>query len=223
MKKSRSEKILDAAREIFLSRGYHATAMDAIASRAGYSKRTIYLDYDNKDALFISVGVGGLEILVERLRTVPQEGAGIEEVVNGLLEVVFEFSRQNGDYLRVFFAEATPDIVANCPERLRRRLAGLERTILGMVAAQVERAIEGGVIAPTDPWEAAGIFIGSVMGIILLSMAGSQTVYSRQTLDSMARKAAWLIWRGMYADNPAMKGDELLGRRASASPPGAEA
>ncbi|MBI5845098.1 MAG: TetR/AcrR family transcriptional regulator [Deltaproteobacteria bacterium] len=202
MKKTRAEKVLDAAREIFLTKGYHGTAMDAIAARAGYSKRTIYLDYDNKDALFISVGVEGLEILVERLRKAHQAEAGIEEVINGLLEVVFEFSHQNSDYLRVFFAETSPDIVANCPESIRSRLAGLERSILGMVAGQVERAIEMNVIAPTDPWEAAGIFIGAVLGIILLSMAGSQTVYSSQTLDSMARKAAWLIWRGMYADQP---------------------
>ncbi|MEW5736116.1 MAG: TetR/AcrR family transcriptional regulator [Thermodesulfobacteriota bacterium] len=202
MKKSRAEKILEAATELFLTKGYHATSMDEIAARAGYSKRTLYLDYDNKDDLFVTVGAGGLEKLVERLRRVPQDNPTIEEFIDGLLKEVFAFSRENHQYFHVFFSEATPDVIANCPEKLKRRVAGMERAILGMVVAQVDRAKEAKLIANIDSWEAAGIFIGSVTGIVLLSMAGSQTVFSQTKLDSMARKAAGLIWRGLQHQPP---------------------
>jgi hypothetical protein len=48
-----------------------------------------------------------------------------------------------------------------------------------------------------DPWETAGILTGAATGIILLSMGGSQSVFTRQTRQTLARKAVSTIWRGL--------------------------
>ena len=40
--------IVDAARELFLERGYAATTMDAIAKEAGVAVSTVYAIYKNK-------------------------------------------------------------------------------------------------------------------------------------------------------------------------------
>ncbi|WP_158637967.1 TetR/AcrR family transcriptional regulator [Sphingomonas ginsenosidivorax] len=47
--------ILDAARALFLSRGYANTSMDAVAARAAVSKGTVYARYPNKGELFRAV------------------------------------------------------------------------------------------------------------------------------------------------------------------------
>ena len=59
-----------------------------------------------------------------------------------------------------------------------------------------------GLIGPVDPWETAGMLTGAATGIILLSMAGSQTVFSDETRHSLARKAVATFWRGLAAASP---------------------
>lgn len=44
--------ILDAAKRLFVERGYNATSMDAVASVARVSKLTVYSHFGDKDALF---------------------------------------------------------------------------------------------------------------------------------------------------------------------------
>jgi len=47
--------IIDAAQALFLDSGFGATSMDAVAERAGVSKRTVYSHFDSKESLFGSV------------------------------------------------------------------------------------------------------------------------------------------------------------------------
>ena len=48
-------QIIQAAGTLFLEAGYGATSMDAIAAKAGVSKRTVYAHFANKEALFIAI------------------------------------------------------------------------------------------------------------------------------------------------------------------------
>jgi TetR/AcrR family transcriptional regulator, mexJK operon transcriptional repressor len=57
-------RILEAARALFLSEGYGATSVEAIAQRAGISKRTFYARFDDKADVFEAV----LHDVVESLR-----------------------------------------------------------------------------------------------------------------------------------------------------------
>lgn len=47
--------MVGAARTLFLRQGYAGTTMDEIAALAGLTKRTVYNNYVDKDALFIEV------------------------------------------------------------------------------------------------------------------------------------------------------------------------
>lgn len=49
------EKLLVAARELFASRGYHATTTALLADRTGIAEGTIYRHFDGKDALYSAV------------------------------------------------------------------------------------------------------------------------------------------------------------------------
>jgi AcrR family transcriptional regulator len=49
--KSKQEAILTAAVELFVERGFHGTAVPAVAKRAGVSTGTIYNYFDSKEAL----------------------------------------------------------------------------------------------------------------------------------------------------------------------------
>lgn len=47
--------VLDAAEKVFIELGYAKTSMDGVAECAGVSKRTIYSNFRNKEALFAAV------------------------------------------------------------------------------------------------------------------------------------------------------------------------
>src|SRR5213083_2247822 len=51
-KDARPDEILAAALEVFSDRGFAATKLEDIARRAGVTKGTIYLYFENKQALF---------------------------------------------------------------------------------------------------------------------------------------------------------------------------
>lgn len=60
--------ILKAARDLFLTEGYHRTSVDAVASKANVSKRTIYDYYGNKRALFLAVIDEAGELLMNSIQ-----------------------------------------------------------------------------------------------------------------------------------------------------------
>jgi AcrR family transcriptional regulator len=66
-----TERILDAATELFLRDGYGAASLEAVASAAGVSKRTLYARFAGKPALF--------QVVVARLvaRWLPAFDAGL--------------------------------------------------------------------------------------------------------------------------------------------------
>src|SRR5262245_31836616 len=47
--------VVDAARTLFLRKGYAGTTMEEIAALAGLAKRTVYNNYADKDALFTQI------------------------------------------------------------------------------------------------------------------------------------------------------------------------
>ena len=54
-KYARPEEILAAALDLFVERGFATTRLDYVAARAGVSKGTLYLYFENKEDLFKAV------------------------------------------------------------------------------------------------------------------------------------------------------------------------
>ncbi len=61
------QRILWSAREVFLESGFERASMDAVASRAGTTKRTVYAHFENKEALFVATFEMLRGIFLERL------------------------------------------------------------------------------------------------------------------------------------------------------------
>src|SRR5918998_3174665 len=83
------EKILNAAREMFVRRGYEATTMRAIADRIEYTPTAIYHHFRSKQALLTELcsidfrslagafqRIGRIEDPVERLRRIREGDLG---------------------------------------------------------------------------------------------------------------------------------------------------
>jgi AcrR family transcriptional regulator len=82
------QRILDTARDLFLAQGYGSTSIEAVAVRAGISKRTLYHRFDDKAALFAAV----VHEIIERIRPPPSvpliEGATLRDVLRRLAGMI---------------------------------------------------------------------------------------------------------------------------------------
>src|ERR1700741_4310120 len=54
-KDARPQELLAAALDLFVERGFASTRLEDVARRAGVSKGTLYLYYENKEELFKAV------------------------------------------------------------------------------------------------------------------------------------------------------------------------
>jgi AcrR family transcriptional regulator len=49
------QDLLNAAETCFVTRGFHATSVDEVAERAGYTKGAVYSNFASKEDLFFGV------------------------------------------------------------------------------------------------------------------------------------------------------------------------
>jgi AcrR family transcriptional regulator len=71
----RKEQIVDAARVLFVRHGYRRNSMSDIAEQAGIAKRTLYLHFQSKDAIFRAVLDGCQEVVRARARAAVDDTA----------------------------------------------------------------------------------------------------------------------------------------------------
>jgi AcrR family transcriptional regulator len=141
------EELLTAAEACFVSRGFHATSVDQVAERAGYTKGAVYSNFAAKEDLFFAV----YERRVERALTEVVPGlrqAGAQGAFDQLATATIERRDRDDGWLAVFF-EFWGHVVRH-PE-LRARFAAIHARFLEPLAEAVQRLAEDRVRAlPAD-------------------------------------------------------------------------
>jgi len=104
------EKILDAARELFIAEGYEGVSMRKIADKIEYSPTAIYVHFKDKDELF-------LEICHEDFRRLAQAFVAIGQIADPIERLkkigyaYFEFGSKNPNHYRTMFMTPHPPIL----------------------------------------------------------------------------------------------------------------
>lgn len=82
-KKMREEEIIAAAEKIFCQKGFDESSMDEIATKAEFTKRTLYQYFTNKEDLYFAVALKGYKQLFSLLRQGAEKGdAGFIKLYN---------------------------------------------------------------------------------------------------------------------------------------------
>ncbi len=153
-------RILAAATEVFLERGFEGASMDAIQRRAGGSKATLYAHFPGKEALFAAI-LADLEqgpLSLEALRLDGKAARPLLEAVGlKVLQAACSpwYSRLQRRVLER--AEAAPEQAANF------FAAGPGRS-LDTLAALLARLHREGRLRCPRPQPAAVLFLGQVQG-----------------------------------------------------------
>jgi len=158
----RRHQLIEVAEEVFLERGYHAATMDDIARRAGMSKKTIYVMFQSKAALFHALLAARLAPLAT---PIPDDGRPHAEVLRLFLHSVARLvlSPRQMALTRLMIAESpqSPDVV-----RALRSQAVCNGD--GALEAWLARQLARGTLTLDDPREAAAMLFGMSIGELAL-------------------------------------------------------
>lgn len=157
------EKILDAATDLFLTHGYGATSIEAIAQRARISKRTLYHRFEDKPALFGAV----VHRIIDRLRPPADvrllDGANPQEILQRLAGIILRaaLSPQAIALHRLIVAESVrfPKLAAVVAQQ------GATEEAVKLIAGFLEREARAGNLSLDNPSFAAQQFLYMVVAL----------------------------------------------------------
>ena len=195
-KAERPQEILEAAFAEFSRNGYAMTTLDQIAERAGVTKGTIYVYFENKEHLFISMV---REITKTTLDIVHGMFESHEGSTADLLRAQFSFiyqhiveDRRRREVVRMLIAEAP-----RFPALADRYHDEILRPCLEMLRQAIQRGIDRGEIRNTAIVNSPQVVIAPIALVDLWMMMFD----NRQPLDIKAYFEAHLdlVLNGLLA------------------------
>lgn len=191
----RRTRVLDAARELFLARGYGDTTITAVATRAGFSKRTVYLDFESKDALFSAVCAQGMAGLRNNLSRVLDERRDVLEELEALGAAYLRFWEEEHALFRLLFVLADDETLGDSDA-----FAVEERAAIGVIARAIDRARAEGVLdRATDSWALAIVAWGSLTGVLTLAESSRRAALSGAPIEALYWQTFHTLVRGAAA------------------------
>jgi AcrR family transcriptional regulator len=180
-KAERPKEILESAFVEFSRNGYAATTLDQIAERAGVTKGTIYVYFENKEHLFISMV---REVMRVALDTVHEMFETHEGSTADLLHAQFSFiyqhiveDRRRREVVRMLIAEAP-----RFPELADRYHEEILRPCLDMLRQAIQRGMDRGEIRQSSIVDSPQVVIAPIALVDLWLMMFDD----RQPLDLKA-------------------------------------
>ncbi len=157
--------ILDEARHLLVSDGYDNLSMRKIASAVGCSATSIYLHFENRDALIHALIDEGMEKLHERLVAAGAEPEPASRL-DALAHAYVRFGLDNPEYYHVMF-QLHPERMERYPADNYRRA----RRNLELHAEALESGVLAGVFSVESPDTSAHVLWTALHGLVSLLLA----------------------------------------------------
>ncbi len=160
-KDARPEELVAAALDVFVERGYAGTKLADVARRAGVTKGTIYLYFENKEALFKAV-------VRETIVPVIAQGEALARSFTGsardlLEQLVREYWRLVGETALAGIPKLMMAEAATFPELTRFYYDEVVARGHRLMAGVIERGIMSGEFRPVDVMLAAKLAMSPLM------------------------------------------------------------
>ena len=167
------ELVLDAAREVFLERGYAGATLEAIAEAAGFSKGVVYSQFAGKPDLFLA-------LLERRIDQRAAENAALaaghagSDGLRALMRTNARHSVEGRDWARLLIEFR---VLAARDAELNRRYAALHTRTMDQFADAVGGVLSRGELAAVYPVRVLTELIFALdVGWVLEQAAGTAQV-----------------------------------------------
>jgi AcrR family transcriptional regulator len=194
--KERREQLLDVGRQLFAERGFEATSIEEIASRANVSKPVVYEHFGGKEGLYAVVVHREMQNLMERVTGALTAGHPHELLEQAALALL-GYIEQETDGFRI--------LVRDSPVT---SATGNFSSLIGDIASQVEHILAAEFDSRGFDAQLASLYSQALVGMVALT--GQWWLEARTPAkDEVAAHLVNLAWNGLshLEDKP-----RLLGR-----------
>lgn len=171
------ELVVDAAESIVAEAGQAALSARGIGKRIGYSAGSIYLAFENLDAVILHVNARTLNRMRDRMAAAIQAEGVVLERLRRAARAYVGFARENPHLWRLCFEHRIP-IDQDTPEWLTRRIQELVQLVLDPLAEATE--LDGEALS-----EAAQALWAGVHGICILTLTNKMPLVGRQSTEKL--------------------------------------
>jgi len=200
-KQARPQEILDAALACFAEKGFAASRMDDIAERAGVTKGTIYLYFENKEAVFkalVRESIGAqISQVIESIRA--YEGSSRDLLCNAVTMIAHFAATSDRVVLpKIIVAEA-----GNFPELARFYRDEIIENGLGAFTSVIARGVTRGEFRDVNPDHVARMMIAPILLSIFWRTTFAQFDAVPYDYQAFLRSHLDILLRGIAADGDA--------------------
>jgi AcrR family transcriptional regulator len=186
-------KILDAARELFVTEGYRNVSIRKVAERLEYSPAALYSYFPSKDDLFFALAEEGFRKLFDFTNEQRVfEGDPLEGVREGFLRY-YQFSRLHREYFELMFVDRTVPRIGRDWERF-----AFVPQMINEVCGLIQRAVDAGAFPEgTDPEVAFHILWAAMHGPATAALC--ERLAPEEDPDALARDTLEAVITGLRA------------------------
>jgi AcrR family transcriptional regulator len=194
----RREQLLDVGRQLFAERGFEATSIEEVASRASVSKPVVYEHFGGKEGLYAVVVDREMQNLLQRVTGALTAGHPRELLEQAALALL-DYIEQQTDGFRI--------LVRDSPVT---SATGNFSSLIGDIASQVEYILAAEFHSRGYDAALASLYSQALVGMVALT--GQWWLEARTPeKDEVAAHLVNLAWNGLsHLEND----PRLLGRRA---------
>ncbi|MEJ2205008.1 MAG: TetR/AcrR family transcriptional regulator [Gemmatimonadota bacterium] len=192
--KETRQRILDAARDLFVRKGYDATSMRAIADRIEYTPTAIYHHFDNKEALISELCRRDFLALAGAFQRLAEIQDPVERI-HRLGEAYVEFGLENPKHYQLMFMAAHRHDHSTGPVK-----GDPGEDAYAFLRQTVAEAIDGGRFRPEfdDADQVAQMLWAALHGLISLKIAkGEDPWVDMEDVRVTAARARQVLMRGL--------------------------
>lgn len=160
--KETRQRILEAALQVFSTKGYHEARMDDIVAAAEASKGAIYFHFPSKERIFLALIDEFVDMLEAQLeRALASESGGIRRV-DAALKVCIEAFGRYRQLAKVVLVQAV-----GIGQAFEQKRLEVNQRFVAIIKRELDRAIAEGDIPPQDTEIAAFVWMGALYEIVI--------------------------------------------------------
>ena len=192
--------ILETARRLFLHQGFDASSMDLVARAAGVSKATLYVHFENKEALLLALVEDECRRLAPPSRLWEPE-PGPLDVKRTLLAIARKFTSHFLDNRGLAFHRLMTAEASRFPKISRAFYEAVPVRLYAEVAAFLAAAVAEGRLVIPDIQLAVTQFLSLVRGDLMLYWSLGVRQVSKQEYDALIESGV-AVFLAAYGRRP---------------------
>ncbi len=187
---ARKEQILEAAAEVFRTKGYNRATTKEIADTADVSEGTLYNYFTNKRELLIGLVQDFTADTLDAINEIQAEG--IDDLMLQVMTRRLAMMRQK-KLITLFLHEARMD-----PEIHQYYVEEMLGRFVKDLQERLEMLVDAGILRPINPAIAARTIVSAMMGLSIIFDVGDDTVLETISDEALAQEVLDFFQHGLY-------------------------